>query len=271
MLGHACMSVLARSPDLAVHGSVRGAAPPDAGAAIVPDVDVLSPDHLAGVMRRVRPDVVINAVGLVKQRRAALDPRVAVPINTLLPHRLADLCDLAGARLVTISTDCVFDGAKGRYSEADRVTATDLYGLSKHLGEIADRPNVVTLRTSIIGRERASAVGLLEWFLRAGPRIQGYRNAVFSGVPTVILAEIIRDHVLPRPDLHGLYHVSAEPISKFDLLTLLAEAYGSGTAIEPVPEPRIDRSLDSTRFRRETGFAPAGWMDMLLHMRALQG
>ncbi|ACL59187.1 dTDP-4-dehydrorhamnose reductase family protein [Methylobacterium nodulans] len=273
MLGRACLSILAPSPGFEVHGSVRGAAPHDVppGAGIIAGIDVLNTDHLAGAIRRVRPQVVINAVGVIKQLSAAHDPLEAVPINTLLPHRLADLCELAGARLVTVSTDCVFDGKKGQYTEADRVTATDLYGLSKHLGEITGRQHVLTLRTSIIGREHSSANGLLEWFLRSGPVVSGYRHAVFSGFPTVVLAEIIRDYVLPRPDLHGLYHVSSDAISKFDLLKLIAGVYEIRKTIEPVAEPQIDRSLNSDRFRSETGFAPAAWKDMLVHMRALQG
>jgi len=149
-----------------------------------------------------------------------------------LPHRLARLCELSGARLVHMSTDCVFAGDKGCYLESDPSDAKDLYGRSKFLGEVA-YPHAVTLRTSIIGHELQSAHGLVGWFLAQQERCNGYTKAVFSGLPTVVLAQIIRDVVIPRPDLSGVYHVAAEPIAKYDLLKLIAETYGKTIEIVP--------------------------------------
>jgi dTDP-4-dehydrorhamnose reductase len=183
-----------------------------------------------------------------------------------LPHRLARLCELIGARLVHFSTDCVFDGAHGSYTESDRATADDVYGRSKLLGEV-DAPHAVTLRTSMIGPELGSYQGLLEWFLAQKATVRGFRRAIFSGVTTLELARVVRDHILPRPDLRGVYHVGAEAISKFDLLTLIGRIYGHDVPIDPDDTFVIDRSLDSSRFRLATGYRAPSWSQMITEMR----
>ena len=176
----------------------------------------------------------------------------------MLPHRLARLCQLVGARLVHISTDCVFDGARGRYLESDPSDAKDLYGRSKYLGEVA-YGHTLTLRTSIIGHELSSAHGLVGWFLAQQGRVKGYTRAIFSGLPTVELACMVRDVVVPRPDLHGLYHVASQPIAKYDLLLLLAKVYGKKIEVIPDEAVVIDRSLDATRWREATGYVAPNW------------
>jgi len=164
-----------------------------------------------------------------------------------------------------MSTDCIFSGAKGLYIEADASDAKDLYGRSKYLGEV-DYPNAITLRTSIIGHELSGAHSLVGWFLAQQGSARGFRRAIFSGFPTVELARVIRDHVMPHPELHGVYHVSAEPINKFDLLTLIAKAYGKTIDITPDDELVIDRSLDSSRFRVATGYQPQPWPELVRRM-----
>ena len=271
MLGHAVFDVRSRAPDLEVFGASRSRMPQTwPQERLLSGISALDQDDLLRAVRFARPDVIINAVGVIKQLESAKDPLVVVPINTLLPHRLAALAEAIGGRLVHVSTDCVFTGNQGAYRESDPSDATDLYGASKHLGEVIDRKAAITLRTSIIGRELNSANGLIEWFLRAEPRVKGFRKAIFSGLPTVELAEVIRDHVLPRPDMSGLYHVSAEPISKLDLLALASEIFDRPAEFDPVDEPRIDRSLNSDRFKAETGYRPAPWRDLLIKMRDLQ-
>jgi len=272
MLGNAMLRVFASSPGYAVIGSVRAtslissALPAPSVAQIVRGVDLEKPDSLIQLFADVRPDVVINCIGLVKQLAEADDPLVALPINAMLPHRLARLCGMIGARLIHISTDCVFSGAQGMYRETDRPDAVDLYGQSKHLGEV-DYPHAITLRTSIIGHELGSPHGLLGWFLSQNGRVKGFTNAIFSGLPTCEMARIIRDFVLPRPELHGVHHVSAAPITKFDLLKLIADVYAKSIEIEPDPRLVIDRSLDSSIFRRATGYAPPDWRELILQMR----
>lgn len=270
MLGHAALRFFAASEGFAAFGSVRSTGAPRTldprlHERIVTGVDVENTDSLVRLLERVRPQVVINAIGLVKQLAEADDPLQAIPINALLPHRLARLCALVDARLVHVSTDCVFTGARGGYREDDPADAQDLYGRSKHLGEV-DQPNAVTLRTSIIGPELAGAHGLVGWFLAQSGTVRGFTRAVFSGLPTVELARVIRDHVLPHPDLHGLYHVSAAPITKDELLRLVAQTYGKTITITPDDRLVIDRSLDSTRFRQLSGYQPPAWPELVRTM-----
>ncbi len=269
MLGNAVLRFFAASPGYSTVGTVRSAGvahllPKHDRTTIVSGVDVENADTIAGLFERCRPDVVINCVGVVKQLAEAGDPLTAIPINGLLPHRLLRLCKLVGARLVHISTDCVFSGSRGMYCEDDAPDATDLYGLSKLLGEV-ETP-AITLRTSLIGPELGSAHGLLEWFLSQRDRAKGFTRAVFSGLPTVELARVIRDVILPREQLHGVYHVGAAPINKHDLLCMIAGVYGKLTVIEPDGTLVIDRSLDATRFREVTGYVAPSWPELIKAM-----
>ena len=273
MLGHAVLRLFVDSKGFDVHGSARSAGAlsglrEDLRGRVHTGIDVENPDALARLFNEVRPQVAINCIGLVKQLAEADDPLAALPINALLPHRLSRLCSLVGARLVHISTDCVFAGTRGGYREDDHPDASDLYGRSKLLGEVVNAPHAVTLRTSIIGHELASAHGLVGWFLAQQGSVRGYRRAVFSGLPTVELARVIRDHVVPRVDLTGLYHVSAAPIDKYSLLQLVADRYGHQIEIQPDERVVIDRSLDSTRFRIATGYVAPEWPDLVARMHA---
>lgn len=234
---------------------------------LICDIDVLNQDMLAGVLSDIRPEVIINCAGLIKQHPNASDPLVALPINAMFPHRLAALARLVGARLVHISTDCVFSGRKGMYTENDVSDAEDLYGKSKYIGEVRDLSHAVTLRTSIIGHELSSNVSLVDWFLSQTGSVKGFDRAIFSGLPTVELADIIKNVVVSHSDLHGLYHVSAEPISKHDLLKLVAEVYEKDIDIRHDRSVVIDRSLDSTRFRKATAYAVPSWRDLVSRMR----
>ena len=271
MLGNAMLRLFSESPGYQVYGSVRSNVAlhflaKDLPSNVVTGVDVENFDHLLRLFADVDPDVVINCVGLVKQLASAADPLSAIPINALLPHRLARLCEVAEARLVHMSTDCIFSGAKGMYTEADVSDAIDLYGRSKYLGEV-DYPHAITLRTSIIGHELDGARSLVGWFLAQTGSVKGFKRAIFSGLPTVEIARVIRDQVIPHPELHGVYHVSAEPINKFDLLTLVAKTYGKSIDISVDDQLVIDRSLDSSRFRQATGFAPKSWPELICSMR----
>jgi len=273
MLGNAVLRTLADSVGYEAFGSARSSAPvrslrEDLRARVQVGIDVERFDTLAGLFDRVRPDAVINCVGLVKQLAEAEDPLAALPINALLPHRLSRLCSLVGARLVHISTDCVFSGAKGCYREGDMPDAQDLYGRSKLLGEVTGDAHAITLRTSIIGHEIGRAHGLVGWFLEQSGTVNGYRRAIFSGIPTVELACIIRDRVLPNRQLQGLYHVSAAPIDKLSLLQTVALQYRHAVEIIPDDRVNIDRSLDSSRFRNATGYTPPDWPELVRRMHA---
>lgn len=272
MLGNAMVRVLNESADMEVYGTLRcgdvaGYFPADIAGRMVSGIDVGNHDALVEAFCRVRPDIVINCVGLVKQLAEANNPLLAIPLNALLPHRLAQLCSLSDARLVHISTDCVFSGSKGNYLESDVSDASDLYGMSKYLGEV-DHPHCITLRTSIIGHELDSCNGLLEWFLRQQDVCKGYTRAIFSGLPTVVLAQIVRDVIIRRGELHGLYHLAAEPVSKFDLLKLVADVYGKTIDVVPDDSLVIDRSLNAERFRAATGYVAPGWPGLVRIMHS---
>lgn len=209
------------------------------------------------------PDVAINCVGIIKQLPEAKDPIKSITINSLFPHVLAQQCGDRGIRLIHMSTDCVFSGKKGDYSENDVPDAFDLYGRSKLLGEL-DEPGCLTLRTSIIGRELNSANGLLEWFLsQQGKKIRGFTNTIFSGLTTNALSDIIAQVIVKYPELEGLYHLSSDPISKFNLLSLIKNRFELEIEIEPDETVIIDRSLDSAKFRRETKITIPSWKKMI--------
>ncbi|HSD60200.1 MAG TPA: SDR family oxidoreductase [Burkholderiales bacterium] len=230
-------------------------------------VDVRSPERLLEVMAEFRPEAMVNCVGIVKQRAEAEDHLPSIEINALLPHRLARLARTAGARLVHLSTDCVFSGKRGNYRESDPADAEDLYGRSKYLGEVAE-DGCLTLRTSIIGREVSRRNGLLEWFLsQRGKTVKGFRHALFSGFTTAEMSRIIERLLTAFPDASGLYQVSSEPISKHDLLAKINQALRLGIEIVPDDAFRCDRSLESGRFRAEFGYRPPSWDEMVAELR----
>lgn len=273
MLGSTLFRYLSADTNYQVWGTLRSPAgrghfSSDTHSLLISHIDVLDSDDLVSVMEQVRPDVVINCVGLIKQLADAKDPLTALPINAMFPHRLANLCALAGARVIHISTDCVFSGRKGMYAEQDVSDAEDLYGKSKFIGELNGTSHVITLRTSIIGHELQSSESLIDWFLSQKESTKGYAKAIFSGLPTIELARVIKEYVIPRPELNGLYHVSVEPIDKLSLLKLVAEVYGK--EIDVVPDDRvcIDRSLDSSRFQQATGYVPPSWPELVKSMHA---
>ncbi len=275
MLGNALIRWFGVRVDYEVFGSVRNydtasklqkIAP---SAKIVEGVDVMNIEKVTKVVSEIKPDIVINCVGIVKQVAAVNDPLVAITINSLLPHRLAQLTQDSNARLIHISTDCVFSGKRGNYSEKDFADADDLYGRTKLIGEVKSC-NSITLRTSIIGHEVSGCRSLIDWFLSQTQTVNGYKNAIFSGLPTVEIARIIHEFVIRNPSLQGLYHVSAEPISKYDLLSLVAKTYNKKISIIPNELYKIDRSLDSTRFRSSTGFVSKSWPCMVNLMHELR-
>lgn len=271
MLGHKLVQVLGRDSEVwSTFRSSFDAVPKEVGLfdeqQSIGNLDIEDASGIRGAIIESRPDVVINAVGIVKQIPSSKDTIRTLTVNSIFPHRLNELADEFGFRLICISTDCVFDGDKGNYSEADVPNARDLYGKSKNLGEVLSE-RCLTLRTSIIGRELQTSHSLVEWFLsNEGESVKGFANAIYSGFPTVVLAGIIRNLIFEHPDLSGLFHVSSDAINKFDLLKLLKDVYRANIVIERDEEFRIDRSLNSQRFRDLTGFVPASWEMMVEEM-----
>lgn len=272
MLGNALMYSLTSTQDYQVLGTVRNESakqffPPQIAKHIVAGIDAQDIASIRVFLEVKKPDAVINSIGIVKQIDNGADPIRAIGFNAMLPHQLSKICQSIGARLIHISTDCVFSGKKGgAYLESDSPDPVDLYGRTKLLGELGDAPHELTLRTSYIGNELESTNGLLEWFLAQNGPISGYTKAIYSGLPTVILADLIRDQVLKMPQLHGLYHVSSSPISKYNLLNLVATIFEKNIIINPDDRFTIDRSLDSTRFKDATRFVAPSWERMIEKM-----
>jgi len=266
MLGHVLVERFA--PRFEVHLGVRDVerARRHGVAGEAHAVDALGPAGVAALVEGLRPAVVVNAIGLVKQLEEASRPVPAITVNALLPHVLSEACAGVGARLIHVSTDCVFTGAleaPRAYREDDLPDAADLYGRSKLLGEVTAAPGL-TLRTSIIGRELERASGLMEWFTtQDGEDVNGFTNAIFSGLTTKTLARVIEEVMLEHPQLVGLYHVAAAPISKYDLLLRLRDALGLRCEVRAVDEPRINRALDGARFREATGIEVPSWDEMI--------
>lgn len=272
MLGHAVFHVLSKDKRLNVFGTIRSESsihlfPTSQINNLISNIDVESDEDLKRAFEISKPNVVINCVGIIKQLTDAKDVLRTIPINTLLPHRLALLSKDFDARLILVSTDCVFSGAKGNYLEADFPDCDDLYGRSKLLGEIADRENVLTIRTSIIGHELRGGHSLVNWFLNQSGSIKGYTQAIFSGLPTNELANIINDCIIKRPDLHGLYHISSKPINKFDLLCLIKDVYNKNIKIIECSQVQIDRSLKHQKFQKATGYQPKDWRSLIESMK----
>jgi len=274
MVGSTVFKELFNSELYQVWGTVRSINnlsyfPNDMRSLLISDVDVLDYDALVSVMDQIQPDIVINTAGIVKQSDTANAPLVVLPINAMFPHRLSKLCSLINARLIHISTDCVFKGQKGMYTEHDISDAEDLYGKSKFIGEPLDCAHAVTLRTSLIGHEFKTKYSLLEWFLSQTVTVKGYKNAVFSGLPTVELARVIMEFVIPNVSLSGLYHIAADRIDKYSLLMIIADIYGKEIEIIEDEELHLDRSLDSSKFQMATGYMPPNWRELIKKMHKL--
>jgi dTDP-4-dehydrorhamnose reductase len=261
LLGNAVFRSMAKAPDVRVIGTIRheaarGRFAPEQAACLTVVEDIENPDGLARLFDEARPDVVVNCIAV--GRPAPADPMRSILVHSVLPRRLSHLCMVAGARLIQIGSDGVFSGKRGAYTENDAPDADDIYGISKLLGEVTEA-HAITLRTSIIGHELQSGSGLLEWFLSQQGQCRCYTRAIFSGFPAIVLADLIRDVVIPRPDLNGLYHLASEPISKFDLLRLVAERYGKTVELIPDHRPGPNLSLVADRFEKATGYVAPNW------------
>ncbi|MGP0091070.1 MAG: dTDP-4-dehydrorhamnose reductase family protein [Xanthobacteraceae bacterium] len=274
MLGHKLVHRLA-ARGFWVAATIRSSSTPDTPAAraalggaaqILTAIDVLQDEMLARSIDLAEPDVVVNAVGVIKQLHAA--PIPSITTNSLLPHRVAALCGARGARLIHLSTDCVFSGRKGPYAEDSPTDAEDLYGRSKLLGEAGGK-GCLTIRSSIVGRELRGRSSLIEWFLsQRGGRVTGYAGALYTGLTTSVMADLIGDLAIDHPDLDGIWHVASEVISKYELLMLVNRQFGLGIDLTRDDSFVVDRRLDGGRFRTRTGFSAPSWDAMIAEMRS---
>ncbi len=274
MLGSAIFRVMQTRARCEMLATTRNAAGfllenPASEIRIVNGVDAANTQSLVDLLSDFQPDDVINCIGIVKQLQSGNQLRTAIPVNAIFPQRLEQICSNLGARLIHISTDCVFSGSRGMYREDDVADTEEVYGVSKLLGEVTASPSI-TIRTSFIGHEHGTKNGLLDWFLNQETSVKGFRNAFFSGLTTHELAHIIHDHIIPNRALTGLYHVAGDRISKHDLLLLIREAYGKEITVTPDTEVNIDRSLDGSKFREATGYQAPDWITLTRQLRETQ-
>ncbi|MEW6686545.1 MAG: SDR family oxidoreductase [Candidatus Edwardsbacteria bacterium] len=264
MLGHKVYQVFAES-GIEVYGTMRKSLPEYISYSIfkeknvIDNIDVRVSDNVQECLLRIKPDCVINCVGVIKS--LVKDPSETIAINSLFPHRIAKISTLINCRLIHISTDCVFSGKQGDYTEDSIPDATDLYGRSKLLGEVTGEPHL-TIRTSIIGRELKTKHNLLEWILNSEGTIKGYVNAVFTGVTTKTLAKLLL-RLLFEFNLTGLIHIGGEKINKYELACLVKKVFRlNDLTVEKFNEFYCDRSLRTERFK-QTGIHVPSMEEML--------
>lgn len=272
MLGHVLFKELSKINNFSVFGTTRSTLGLEAFfsneelSRIRSNVDADNFDTIIRAFAAIQPDIIINCIGIIKQLPISNDPLTAITVNAQLPHRISLVARSAGARLIHISTDCIFSGQKGGYTEQDQSDALDLYGRSKYLGEVA-YPHCVTLRTSIIGHELKSNFGLVDWFINQTESVNGFTKAIYSGFSTLEMANIILNHVIPNEELSGVYHVSSEPISKYELLKIISKIYDKKIEIKAYDNFVLDRSMKSDFFRSITKYSPPSWEDMIIKMQ----
>ena len=275
MLGHTLFRVLERESNHEIYASARDNVLLDKLTEkytnkYIKNLDATNFQELERVLNSLNPDLVINCVGVIKQVEHLDETYQTVLLNSLLPHKIQKVCEDINSKFIHISTDCVFSGARGNYSEEDFADCYDLYGRSKLLGEIGDKRNTITIRTSIIGHELRGHISLLDWFLSQKKFCKGFSNAIFSGFPTVILSRIIKDYLIDQEDIFGIFHLSSQPISKYELLKIISDVYSKKIDIMKDEELHIDRSLNSSLFKLNTGFSPDNWESMIESMHKFE-
>lgn len=260
MLGHKVVQHFSRA-GIDVWWTIRGASDHPSWAPVpelssertIPHVDATDTARTEELVGTMRPDFVINCVGVIKQRDQSLDESLCMRLNARLPHLLAQWLRPFG-RLIQVSTDCVFRGDRGFYSERDAADAADLYGRSKALGEVR-ASNALVLRTSLIGRELQHHRSLVDWFLsQRGQSVKGFRRALWSGVTTIEFARVLERIVRSSLPMSGIYNLTSECISKYGLLQLLKKHYRLD--IEIVPDDDFERNLclDGSLFAHTLGY-----------------
>ena len=217
-------------------------------------------------INKFNPDVIINCIGVIKQKIKKIDAKNIFYVNSVFPHEIYKLSNSTKSRLIHFSTDCVFDGKKGNYKDDSKKNAKDIYGLSKSFGEL-NEDNALTIRTSIIGHELNSKNSLLEWFLSLNKKeCYGYTNAYFSGLPTTEIFDFIEKFVLKNKKISGIYNLSSARISKYNLLTIISNKYSKKIRIIRSNELKIDRSLNSNKIKSLVNYKCPSWNKLITNM-----
>lgn len=274
MLGHKAFNHFSNSKEFQTYGTLRNKkeilkyfneSPNKQN--IFSNIDALKVNEIYKLINQIKPDIILNCIGIIKQRNEAQNSLLSIELNALLPHKLAKFVEGTKSRLIHISTDCVFSGKKGNYSEEDPSDAKDLYGKTKFLGELTNYNNSITLRTSIIGPEIKGGLSLLEWFLSQKESVNGFTNAIYSGFPTTELINIIENYIISNSFISGLYNVASDPISKYELLKIIAKVYRKQIIINSFDEFKSDKSLNCGKFIKDFNFQKKAWSQMILEMK----
>ena len=267
MIGSAFFKIMSQSKDINVFGTVRLFD----DKLFFDDIlrinisvvkNVMDNKDLEILFQKIKPDFVFNCTGIIKQNKHNDDPLIAVPINSLFPHKLTKYCEYYNAKLIQISTDCIFSGLKGKYNEDDTPDALDLYGRTKIIEEVKNNKNVLTIRTSVIGHELQRKTSFLDWVVNSNNTIHGYTNALYSGLTVKELVDVTFNHIFTN-NLYGVYHISSNYISKFKLIEIICDIYNINIKVIPNKGFKIDRTLDSQKFRSRTGYIAPDWKEMI--------
>ncbi len=238
---------------------------------IISNVSAMDFQGLENIIKSGSPDVVINCLRVATHGEETAPPIQSITVNSLLPHRLAEMAKEQGARLIHFSSDCVFDGKKGMYTEEDPPNATHDYGKTRSLGEVC-ADNTLVLRGSVIGRELKGSSSLLEWlFLQKGKEIKGFTRAIYSGLTSIETTNVVKLILEKTPQLTGLYNVASAPINKYDLLVLAKECFGVDVTIHKEDGFSVDRSLSAEKFRAGTGYVAPSWSSMMKELAEEKG
>lgn len=222
---------------------------------------------LVELVRKETPHVIINCIGYIKQRDQSHCSEMVL-LNSWFPHLLSDLSEEQNFKVLHFSTDCVFSGREGDYEIGSKPDPVDLYGVSKLAGEVGQK-NCLTLRTSIIGHELKNKKSLIEWFFSQSNSCGGFRGAIYTGLTTLKISQLISDYFLDplvKGELHGVWHLSSPKINKYELLQKVASTYKKDIEISPLDEPRIDRSLKSDEIFKKFNLPELTWDEMIVDM-----
>jgi len=230
------------------------------------NLDIFDIQKLKEKINKFKPNLIINCVGIIKQKISKTNEKNIFYINSIFPHELYKISNIIKARLIHFSTDCVFDGKKGNYDDKNETNANDIYGFSKALGELS-YDNSITLRTSIIGHELSSKKSLLDWFLHLNKKnCYGYTKAYFSGLPTIEIFNFIQKFLLKKKKISGIYNLSSSRISKYNLLKKISKVYSKNINIIKNNKLKIDRSLNSKKLKKLVDYKCPPWNILIKNM-----
>ena len=270
LLGNTLLKYFSKQSNIKCYGIIRKSSDIDKLKSIknvkLYKIDYKNKNNIIKVFNKIKPNLIINCIGVVKQLTHKNQLSEIIRINSFLPHYLTELANVKSkTRFIQFSTDCVFSGTKGKYKETDFPGAQDIYGRSKLLGELT-YPNTLTLRTSIIGHELQTKYSLLSWFLDQKKPIKGYKNAIFSGLTALEIAKFLEKFIIPNKKLNGMYHLSGNTIDKYELLNLVKSVYKKDIKIIIDKKVKINRSLNSNLLQKQTGYKPPNWTKLIQEM-----